>query len=67
MIVMTMRSMCMRAGIAVTVVVMRMVHLVAARVTPMRTQDGDEACDQRADQRQEYKSLDHNWLSPSSD
>jgi hypothetical protein len=70
MIVMRMR----RMGIGMTVVAMtmvavamRVVHVVAAGVATMRTREGDGAGDQRTDQRQEYESLDHEWLSPSSD
>ena len=47
--------------------IMRMIHLVAARIAPVRAEQRDRACDQRADERQEYNSLDHRPISPSSD
>jgi type II secretory pathway component PulK len=64
---MRMRRVGIRMTVAMVVVTMCMVHLVAARIARMRTSESDGASDQRTDQRQEYKSLDHNWLSPSSD
>jgi hypothetical protein len=51
----------------VTVMIMGMIHLVAARIAPVRAEQRDRACDQRADERQEYNSLDHRPISPSSD
>jgi hypothetical protein len=67
MIIMRMRRVGVGMAVAMVVVTMRVVHLVAAGVATMRTRKSDGASDQRTDQRQEYKSLDHNWLSPSSD
>ena len=57
---------CVRVAVAMRVV-MVMVELVAAGVARMRARQGDQPGKDRADQRQENKSLDHSWLSPSSD
>ncbi len=70
MIVMTMivvSRMGMRRTVSMIIMTMRMIHLVAARIAPVRAKQRDRACDQRADERQEYNSLDHRPISPSSD
>src|SRR5690242_5649855 len=40
---------------------------VAARIAPMRPDDGDDAREDGAQQRQENDGLDHSRVSPSSD
>ena len=47
--------------------IMRMIHFVAARIAPVRAKQRHRTRDQRADERQEYNSLDHRPISPSSD
>ena len=51
-----MRRMGMSCAMAMIVMpmtmIMRMIHLVAARIAPVRAKQRDRACDQRADERQ---------------
>ena len=54
-----------RVPVAMPVVVV-MLDGVAARVTGVRAVQGDDGRDQRADQRQEYDSLDHALAFASS-
>ena len=55
-IVMGIRRMGMRA---VTMAVIVMLDRVAARIARMRTEDSDQARENRADQRQKDDCLDH--------
>ena len=66
MVRLVMGVMCMRRAMAVIVMPVRMIHLVAAGIAAMCTDERDDACNQRADQGQENNRLNHNLVSPSS-
>ncbi len=58
-----------RRGVTVIarVIVVAMLHRIAARMARMRAIQSNRAGEDRTEQRQEYKSLNHNKISPSSD